>query len=173
MRCSLSRLPCRRHNRRSRAVMPNWHSRLTYAAPTTALCALVTRDQQCNLAKAASGFAPPTVLNTVGRRVFQGKPRGSARVPAPTDTWRPRTSPRRGIGSSLLRGPDSIWGPGPGGGPELPGRFGAPAVLAEGYLPRDMWRHRTLPKQGAGPGPFAESRAPDHRGPAFRPLGRS
>ena len=32
---------------------------------------------------------------------------------------------------------------------------GAPAVLAEGYLLRDMWRHRTLPKRGAGPGPFA------------------
>ena len=32
---------------------------------------------------------------------------------------------------------------------------GLPAVLAEGYLLRDMWRHRTLPKRGAGPGPFA------------------
>ena len=129
---SLSRLPCRRHNGRNRAVVSNWHCRLTYAAwaaPATSLCALVTRDQQCNLAKAASGFAPPTVLNTVGRRVFQGKPRGPARMPAPTDTWRPRTSPRRGIGSSLLRGPDSIWGPGPGGGPELPGRSGAPSCF--------------------------------------------
>ena len=29
------------------------------------------------------------------------------------------------------------------------------AVLAEGYLPRDTWRHRTLLKYGAGPGPFA------------------
>ena len=39
--------------------MPNWHSRLTYAAWAaleTALCALVTRDQQCNLAKAALGY---------------------------------------------------------------------------------------------------------------------
>jgi len=27
------------------------------------------------------------------------------------------------------------------------------AVLAEGYLPRDTWRHRT--KRGAGLGPFA------------------
>ena len=27
------------------------------------------------------------------------------------------------------------------------------AVLAEGYLPRDTWRHRT--KRGASPGPFA------------------
>ena len=35
------------------------------------------------------------------------------------------------------------------GGPELS------SVLAEGYLLRDMWRHRTLPKRGAGPGPFA------------------
>ena len=32
---------------------------------------------------------------------------------------------------------------------------GAPAILAEGYLLRDMWRHRTLPKRGAGPGLFA------------------
>ena len=32
---------------------------------------------------------------------------------------------------------------------------GPPAVLAEGYLLRDMWRHRTLPKREAGPGPFA------------------
>ena len=37
---------------------------------------------------------------------------------------------------------DSAGGPGP------------PAVLAEGY-PRDTWRHRTLSKRGAGPGPFA------------------
>ena len=37
----------------------------------------------------------------------------------------------------------SLGGPGP------------PAVLAEGYLLRDTWRHRTLPKRGAGPGPFA------------------
>ena len=27
--------------------------------------------------------------------------------------------------------------------------------MAEGYLLRDTWRHRTLPKRGAGPGPFA------------------
>ena len=26
--------------------------------------------------------------------------------------------------------------------------------MAEGYL-RDTWRHRTLSKRGAGPGPFA------------------
>ena len=37
----------------------------------------------------------------------------------------------------------SLGGPGP------------PAVLAEGYLLWDMWRHRTLPKRGAGLGPFA------------------
>jgi len=37
----------------------------------------------------------------------------------------------------------SLGGPGP------------PAVLAEGYLLRDMWHHRTLPKRGASPGPFA------------------
>ena len=29
------------------------------------------------------------------------------------------------------------------------------AVLAEGYPLRDTWRHRTLSKRGAGPGPFA------------------
>ena len=132
LRRSLSRLPCRRHHGRNRAVMSNWHSRLTYAAwaaPATALCALVSRDQQCNLAKTASCSAPPTVLNAAGRRVFQGKPRGPARVAAPTDTWRLRTSPRRGVGSSLLRGPDSIWGPGPGRGPELPERSGAPSCF--------------------------------------------
>ena len=28
--------------------------------------------------------------------------------------------------------------------------------MAEGYLLRDMWRHRTFPKREAGPGPFAE-----------------
>ena len=120
LRRSLSRLPCRRHNGRNRAVVSNWHCRLTYAAwaaPETALCALVIRDQQCNLAKAALGSAPPTVLNAVGRRVFQGKPRGPVRVPAPTDMWRLRTSPRRGVGSSLLRGPD------------LPGRSGAPSCF--------------------------------------------
>jgi len=97
------------------------------------------------------GSAPPTVLNAVGRRVFQEKPRGPACVATLTDMWRLRTCPRRGVGSSLLRGPDSIWGPGPDGGPELPGRSGAPAILAEGYLLRDMWRYRTLPKRGAGP----------------------
>ena len=38
---------------------------------------------------------------------------------------------------------DSAGGPGP------------PAVLAKGYHLRDTWRHRTLPKRGAGPAPFA------------------
>src|SRR6185312_10104384 len=40
--------------------MSNWRSRLTcvaWAAPAAALCALVTRDQQCSLAKVASGSA--------------------------------------------------------------------------------------------------------------------
>ena len=37
----------------------------------------------------------------------------------------------------------SLGGPGP------------PAVLAKGYLLRDTWRHRTLPKRGAGSVPFA------------------
>ena len=32
---------------------------------------------------------------------------------------------------------------------------GPPVVLVEGYLLRDMWRHRTLPKRGADPEPFA------------------
>ena len=41
------------------------------------------------------------------------------------------------------------------GGPGLRGRSGAPTILAEGYLLWDTWRHRTLPKRGAGPGPFA------------------
>ena len=31
---------------------------------------------------------------------------------------------------------------------------GPPAVLAEGYS-WETWRHRTLSKRGAGPGPFA------------------
>jgi len=46
-----------------------------------------------------------------------------------------------------VRDPAGVWysvgGPGP------------PAVLAKDYLLRDAWRHRTLPKRGAGPGPFA------------------
>ena len=172
MRRSLSRLPCRRHNGRNRAVVSNWHCRLTYAAwaaPATALCALVTRDQQCNLANAASGFAPNTVLNAVDRRVFQGKPRG----PAPIDTWRLRTSPRRGVGSFLLRGPDSIWGPGPGGGPVLPGRSGAPSCLC--WLPPlGHVASPDPPQAGRGSGAVCrESMAPDHRGPAARLLGRS
>ena len=34
------------------------------------------------------------------------------------------------------------------GGPE-------PLAVYAGYLLWDMWRHRTLPKRGEGPGPFA------------------
>ena len=69
----------------------------------------------------------------------------------------PRTSsgvpdPRRVPDPHILSGPLSGEGTDtpPGAGPE------PPAVLAKGYLLRDMWRHRTLPKRGAGPGPFAE-----------------
>ena len=45
---------------RRRAVVSNWRSRLTrvvWAVPTAALCALVTRDHQYNLAKVTSGSA--------------------------------------------------------------------------------------------------------------------
>src|SRR6185437_13812927 len=45
---------------RSRAVVSNWRSRLTcvaWAAPTAALCAFVTRDQQYSLAKDTSDSA--------------------------------------------------------------------------------------------------------------------
>ena len=58
LRRSLSRLPCRRHNGRNRVVVSNWHRRLSYkawAAPATALCALVARGQQYSLAKVTSG----------------------------------------------------------------------------------------------------------------------
>ena len=45
---------------RCRAVVSNWRCRLTrvaWAAPTAALCALVMRDQHYSLAKVTSGSA--------------------------------------------------------------------------------------------------------------------
>ena len=50
----------RHYDGQSRVVVSNWRSRLTrvaWAAPMAALCALVTRDQQYSLAKVASGSA--------------------------------------------------------------------------------------------------------------------
>ena len=113
-------------------------------------------------------------LDAVGGQVFQRKLGSRARVPAPADMWRLRT-PLGGVSvPSLLRDPDSIWGPEPAGVRDSLGGPGGPAGLAEGYLLRDTWRHRTLPKRGASPGPpCRESRAQDHRGPAARPSGRS
>src|SRR6185295_14350035 len=60
LRRRLLGLPRRRHDGQSRAVVSNWRSRLTrvaWAAPAAALCALVPHDQQYSLAKVSSGSA--------------------------------------------------------------------------------------------------------------------
>jgi len=173
LRCSLSRLPCRRHNGRSRAVTSNWHSRLTYVAwavPTTALCTLVHETNSATWQKPPRALLwqsalPPTALNAVGRRVFQWKPRGSARVPTPADTCGLRTSPG-GVS-------DSIWGSGTRRGSGTPCEVRGPQLF---------WLRATSSGTRGATGPSAsgkrvravcrESRAPDHRGPTVRPSGR-
>ena len=165
-----------------RAVASNWRCRLTrvaWVAPAVVLRALVTRDQQYSLAKVSSALLWQSALNV--SRIECGrwaslpvKPRDRTRVSVPVDTWRLRTPPGGVSVPSLLRGPDSIWGPEPAGVRDSLGGPGPPAVLAEAYLLRATWRHRTLSKRGAGPGPSCrESRAQDHRGPAARLSGRS
>ena len=60
LRCRLLGLLRRCHDGQSRAVVSNWRSRLTcmaWAAPAAVLCDLVTRDQQCSLAKVTSASA--------------------------------------------------------------------------------------------------------------------
>ena len=96
-------------------------------------------------------------------------PRPRVRVPAPADTWRLRTSPRQGVGSSLLRGPDSIWGSGTRRGSGTPWEVRGPQLF---------WLRATSSgtRGATGPSPSGErvqavcreSRAPDHRGPAAR-----
>ena len=97
--------------------MSNWRSRLTYvawAAQAAALCALVTRNQQCSLAKVASGsaVAERTYVSRIEcSRSFRGS-FAAARVPAPADMWQPRTPLGGESVPSPLRGLDSIWGSG-------------------------------------------------------------
>ena len=103
----------------NRAVMSNWHCRLTYAAwvaPAAALCALVTRGQQYSLAKVTSGS---TAERTFVYRIECGR-----WVSLPGEASRPRAraatcghvaapDPPGGVPVfSPLRGPDSMWGSG-------------------------------------------------------------
>ena len=142
---------------RRRAVVSGWRSRLTsvaWVAPAAALCALVTRGQQYSLAKVTSGS---TTERTFVYRVKCGRwaslpgevSRPRARVPPPADTWRLRTPPGGVPVSSPLRGPDSMWGSG------TPWEVRGPRPLCpEGFLHRDMWRHRTCPEREAGSVPL-------------------
>ena len=116
---------------RRRAVVSGWRSRLTsvaWVAPAAALCALVTRGQQYNLAKVTSGS---TAERTFVYRIECGR-----WASLPGEASRPRAcattcghvaapDPPGGVTvSSPLRGPDSMWGSGTTrGGP------GPPAVL--------------------------------------------
>ena len=103
-----------------RAVLSNWRCRLTrvvWVVPAAVLCALVTRDQQYSLAKVTSGS---TAERTFVYRIECGK-----WASLPGEASRPRAravtcghvaapDPPGGVSVfSLLRGPDSMWGPGP------------------------------------------------------------
>ena len=101
------------------AVVSNWHRRLTrvaWAVPVDALCALVTRDQQYSLAKVASGstVAGRTYVSRIecGRwESLPVKPRDRARVRTCGHVAAP--DPPGGVSvPSPLRDPDSIWGSG-------------------------------------------------------------
>ena len=103
--------------RKNQAVVSNWCSRLTrvaWAVPAAALCALVMHDQQYNLAKVTSGSA--VAVRTYISRIECGRwaslpeeasrPRACLRLrtrggsgPAPGGVYVP----------SPLRGPYSIW----------------------------------------------------------------
>ena len=66
--------------------MSNWRSRLTcvaWAAPAAALCALVTRDQQCSLAKVVSGYA-------VAERTYVSRIERGRWASLPEEASRPR-----------------------------------------------------------------------------------
>jgi len=113
----------------------NWRSRLTrmaWVAPAAALCVLITRGQQYNLAKVTSGSA--TAERTYVYRIECGRwasllgeasrPRACLRLQTRGGSGPPQA------GRSVpfpLRGP------------------GQPAVLVERSLLRDTWRHWTLP----------------------------
>ena len=137
--------------------MSNWRSRLTcvaWAAPAAALCALVTRDQQCSLAKVASGSA-------VAERTYVSHIECGRWTSLPEEASRPRaclrlrthggSGPASGGVSvpSPLRGPDSIWGSGTPWevrGPRLfgralpsPGHVVTPDPSPSGTRVRDHW----------------------------------
>ena len=120
--------------------MSNWCSRLTrvaWVAPTAALCALVTRDQQYSLAKVTLGSAQQSVLtftalNAVGGRAFPGKCRGRARAATCGHVAAP-DSPSGVFVFSPLRGPDSIRESG------TPWEVRAPGRLAEHSTLQDTW----------------------------------
>ena len=168
-----------------RAVASNWRSRLTRVAwvvPAAVLCAFVTRDQQYSLAKSPLGLCcgrahlTSPALNAVSGQVFQRKLGSRTRTCASGHVAAP--DPPRPLGGvsvpSLLRGPDSIWGPEPAGVRDSLGGPGA----------QPFWLRATSSglRGITGPSPSGErvrgpscreSRAQDHRGPAARPSGRS
>src|SRR6185436_2723845 len=113
--------------------MSNWRSRLTcvaWAAPVAALCSLVTRDQQCSLAKVASGSA-------VAERTYTYRIECGRWASLPVEALRlhacPRQRTRGGSGPAPggvsvptpPRGLDGIWGPGTPWGSEIRRRSGA------------------------------------------------
>ena len=161
LRRRLLGLPHRRLDGQSRAVVSNWRSRLTSeacSAPTTALCALVMCDQQCSLAKVASGSA-------VAERTYVSRIECGRWANLPVEASRPhaclRLRTRGGSGPApgevfvpfLLRGPDSVWGSG------TPWEVWAPRLLRSGaHLLWDMWRHLTRTRAGSGSGAVGSAR---------------
>jgi len=126
--------------------MSNWRSRLTHvawAAPTAALCALVTRDQQYSLAKVASGSA--VAERTYVSRIECGR---WASLPEEASWLRAclRLRTRDGSGPPPMRGVCSLPAVGSGkymGVRDLVRGPGPPAVLAQ----------RSSPGHAASPDP--------------------
>ena len=122
---------------RRRAVVSNWRcilTRVAWAAPAAALCALVTRDQQCSLAKVASGsaVAERTYVSCIECGRWASLPEEAS---WPRACLRLRT--RGGSGPtpggvsvpSPLRGSDSTWGSG------TPWEVRGPRLLRRGASP--------------------------------------
>ena len=137
--------------------MSNWHSRLTrvaWAAPAAALCALVTCDQQYSLAKVASGFA-------VAERTYVSRIECGRWASLPEEASRPRAClrlrTRGGSGPapggvsvpSPLRGPDSIWGSGTPWEVRAPRLFWLSAPFSGTHGGTG-----SVPEREAGPGPL-------------------
>ena len=118
------------------------------AAHAAALCTSVICGLQRGLTKAAPRAAAAEHASTtciecggwVSLPAEDSRPCLRLRL---QDTWRPRTSPRRYIGSTRVGGPDRR-----GEVPDPYGGFESSAVGAELPFLKDTWHHRTRSQSG-------------------------